>query len=140
MSFVSHIVFMYENFHFSQELEDRLNPKHNGSAQSQTTSLYGRVQGKTFFTIPRCVCMCTVNLLCPVTSCINHKKIVIVDSTTEYIKNTFIRNFSSKQWKSSMKKKTVYFQLFFLLKKWLFKFVTAAECPESMLIRNIFKQ
>lgn len=42
---------MYINFNFSQELEDRLNPKQNGDAKPQTTSLYARIQGKTFFAL-----------------------------------------------------------------------------------------
>jgi hypothetical protein len=50
MSFVFHI-FTYRNFNFSHELEDRLSPKQNGDAQPQTTSLYARIQGKTFFAL-----------------------------------------------------------------------------------------
>jgi len=46
MLVVLHVVCIYENFNFSQELEDRLNPKQNGDAEPQTTSLYARIQGK----------------------------------------------------------------------------------------------
>jgi hypothetical protein len=58
---------MYRNFNFSQELEDRLNPKQNGDAQPRTTSLYARIQGKTFLYALRYVSMWAVSFSCPAT-------------------------------------------------------------------------
>jgi hypothetical protein len=42
---------MFKNFDFSQELEDRLNPKQNGDAQPLVASSYTRIQGETSFTV-----------------------------------------------------------------------------------------
>jgi hypothetical protein len=69
---------MYINFNFSQELEDRLNPKQNGDAKPQTTSLYARIQGKTFFALwdLSAWMLWTFYLLCPVSYTMKHKKIV----------------------------------------------------------------
>ena len=94
----------YKNFGFSQELEDRLNPKQNGDAQSQAASSYTQIQGEAFFKVASWSACMLSKVSCPVwhkevVEKICHREIAFsYYCTVRYKYSLFLNNFQVIYW------------------------------------------